>query len=44
MTVGEEVFRKNDILRELTNHVAESLGDVYPEIPKNLQQVKSIFH
>lgn len=40
MTVGERVFRRSGILQELTYHVAETLGDVYPEIRKNLKQVR----
>ncbi|XP_043276109.1 alanine--tRNA ligase, mitochondrial isoform X2 [Venturia canescens] len=42
ITVGEDIFHRSDILCELTHHVAENLGDVYPEISKNLPQIQQI--
>lgn len=37
--VSEDIFRSNKLLLELTNHVAVILGDVYPEINRNLSKV-----
>lgn len=37
--VSEKLFNKMGILKELTYHVVESLGDVYPEISQNINRV-----
>ncbi|KAH0547401.1 alanine--tRNA ligase, mitochondrial [Cotesia glomerata] len=41
-TLAIDAFRNEDLLTELTNHVAESLGDVYPEIGDNLKKIQVI--
>lgn len=38
-SVGIEIFHCDSLLHELSYHVAENLGDVYPEIKKNITQV-----
>ncbi|XP_076243209.1 alanine--tRNA ligase, mitochondrial isoform X2 [Calliopsis andreniformis] len=40
--VGERVFRKEGLLTELSYTVADNLGDVYPELQKNLKKVQNI--
>ncbi|XP_076754355.1 alanine--tRNA ligase, mitochondrial [Xylocopa sonorina] len=40
--VGERIFKKYGVLVELSYAVAESLGDVYPELQNNLQKVQKI--
>ncbi|KAJ8673583.1 hypothetical protein QAD02_004845 [Eretmocerus hayati] len=40
--VGEEIFKKNKLLSELTNHVAEIYADTYPEVQKNLSKIQHI--
>ncbi|XP_016840617.1 alanine--tRNA ligase, mitochondrial [Nasonia vitripennis] len=40
--ISEESFKTSQLLSELTNHVAFSLGDVYPEIYKNLNKIQHI--
>lgn len=42
LDVGEKVFRQSGLLNELCFRVADSLGDVYPELQKNLKQVQKI--
>uniref|UniRef100_A0A6P7GF48 Alanine--tRNA ligase, mitochondrial-like n=1 Tax=Diabrotica virgifera virgifera TaxID=50390 RepID=A0A6P7GF48_DIAVI len=38
--LSETVFKKEvGLLRELTNHVVDKLGSVYPELEKNISQV-----
>lgn len=41
--VSEETFKSSKLLSELTNHVALSLGDIYPELHKNLNKVNIYF-
>jgi alanyl-tRNA synthetase len=38
--ISEQIFKTNKLLSELTNHVAISLGEFYPEIYHNLNKVK----
>ncbi|CAL7951273.1 unnamed protein product [Xylocopa violacea] len=40
--IGKGVFKKYGILSELSYAVAESLGDVYPELQNNLHKVQRI--
>ncbi|XP_049793473.1 alanine--tRNA ligase, mitochondrial isoform X2 [Schistocerca nitens] len=41
--VGERYFHaRKSLLSELSNYVAETLADAYPEIPSNLKQVQLI--
>ncbi|XP_015593600.1 alanine--tRNA ligase, mitochondrial [Cephus cinctus] len=40
--VSNKTFKKNGLLRELTFHVANGLGDTYPELQKNLLKVQTI--
>ncbi|KZC13771.1 Alanine--tRNA ligase, mitochondrial [Dufourea novaeangliae] len=40
--VGERVFKKENILLELSYAVADNLGDVYPELQTNLKKVQKI--
>ncbi|KOC65413.1 Alanine--tRNA ligase, mitochondrial [Habropoda laboriosa] len=40
--ISEKVFKKQGILLELSYAVAESLGDVYPELHENLKMVQKI--
>ncbi|XP_008557857.1 alanine--tRNA ligase, mitochondrial [Microplitis demolitor] len=42
LTIAIEIFKADNLLSELNYHVAESLGDVYPEIIKNLNQIQTI--
>ncbi|XP_076291241.1 alanine--tRNA ligase, mitochondrial isoform X1 [Lasioglossum baleicum] len=39
---GEKVFKKEKILSELSYAVADTLGDVYPELQTNLKKVQKI--
>lgn len=39
LDVSENIFKTKKLLSELTNYVALSLGDIYPEINKNLSKV-----
>lgn len=39
--ISESAFKKETgLLKELSNYVVENLGCVYPELEKNIQQVK----
>ncbi|XP_043260582.1 alanine--tRNA ligase, mitochondrial isoform X2 [Colletes gigas] len=40
--IGENTFKKQGILLELSYAVADSLGDVYPELQTNLKKVQKI--
>ncbi|XP_046617355.1 alanine--tRNA ligase, mitochondrial isoform X1 [Neodiprion virginianus] len=40
--VGEKVFQQSGLLHELSFRVADNLGNVYPEIQKNLKQVQKL--
>ncbi|XP_063973914.1 alanine--tRNA ligase, mitochondrial [Diachasmimorpha longicaudata] len=42
ITTGTEVFRKEKLLSQICYHVAETLGDVYPDVTKNLKKVQTI--
>ncbi|XP_012275682.1 alanine--tRNA ligase, mitochondrial isoform X2 [Orussus abietinus] len=42
LDVSENVFKQDGLLLELTFHIAEILGDVYPEIRKNLTMVQRV--
>ncbi|KAK0179803.1 hypothetical protein PV327_005520 [Microctonus hyperodae] len=44
INIGIETFQSNNLLHELSYHVAESLGDVYPEVQTNLKQVQTIIN
>ncbi|KAK0172011.1 hypothetical protein PV328_005388 [Microctonus aethiopoides] len=44
INIGIETFQSNNLLHELSYHVAESLGDVYPEIQTNLKQIQTIIN
>lgn len=37
--VSENIFKKKDLLYELTYTVVDVLGDAYPELQNNLKQV-----
>lgn len=39
--IEEKIFRKPGIITELTGCVADNLGVIYPELHKNLKQVKA---
>lgn len=39
VTIASDTFKSDDLLQELSYHVAESLGDAYPEIKNNMPQV-----
>ncbi|KAF5291353.1 hypothetical protein FQA39_LY03504 [Lamprigera yunnana] len=41
--LSEDTFEKeNGLLKELSNYVVESLGSIYPELEKNIQQIHEI--
>jgi len=40
INIEEKIFRKTGIIAELTGHVVDNLGIVYPELYSNLKQVK----
>ncbi|CAH1117075.1 unnamed protein product [Phaedon cochleariae] len=40
--LSETVFKKEGLLRELSNYVVENLGPVYPELEKNISKVHQI--
>ncbi|CAB0031669.1 unnamed protein product [Trichogramma brassicae] len=40
--ISEDVFKNSSLLSELTNHVADNLGDFYPEIHQNLNKIQYI--
>ncbi|XP_023245739.1 alanine--tRNA ligase, mitochondrial isoform X2 [Copidosoma floridanum] len=40
--ISENTFKTNKLLPELTDCIAETLGEAYPEIPKNLSKIKFI--
>ncbi|XP_015109052.1 alanine--tRNA ligase, mitochondrial [Diachasma alloeum] len=42
INVGTDVFRREKLLSEVCCHVAETLGDVYPEVSKSLKKVQTI--
>ncbi|XP_043471771.1 alanine--tRNA ligase, mitochondrial-like, partial [Leptopilina heterotoma] len=42
LDISNEVFKKDVLLHELTFHVAESLGEAYPELHKNIKQMQHI--
>lgn len=42
LDVSEKTFRKTDLLNELSFRVAEMLGETYPELHRNLKQVRII--
>lgn len=40
--LSETVFGKErGLIKELSNYVVENLGDVYPELERNIRQVSS---
>ncbi|XP_076161952.1 alanine--tRNA ligase, mitochondrial isoform X2 [Ptiloglossa arizonensis] len=42
IAVSEKTFKKEGMLLELSNAVADNLGDVYPELQNNLKKVQKI--
>ncbi|XP_078046501.1 alanine--tRNA ligase, mitochondrial isoform X2 [Augochlora pura] len=42
ITTGEEIFKQEKILQELSYVVTDTLGDTYPELQTNLKQVQQI--
>lgn len=42
ITIGSETFRKDGILPEVCNYVAETLAEVYPDISDNLKRIRAI--
>lgn len=37
-------FANDDLLKELTNYVADNLGPIYPELERNIKLVRAIIN